>query len=75
MNRARDVIFDKGWFSSGIRFYPYQVGLGVSISLWPLDARPEISLHIGPFKFWLGVSGTSVLACIKCWGETDGLDS
>jgi len=60
MNQARDVEFERGWISGGIRFYPYQVGVGVSISFWPCIKRPDISVHLGPFKVWIGISGKRI---------------
>ena len=62
MKRARDIMLEKGWFSSGIRFYPYQAGIGVSISIWPSIGRPEVAIYLGPFKFWLGISGKKASA-------------
>ncbi len=65
MNRARNVEFERGWFSGGIKLYPYQVGIGASVSFWPCIKRPEISVYIGPFRLWLGVSGSDVFAFAK----------
>jgi len=62
MNRARDITFEKGWVSGGIRLYPYQGGFGVSISFWPCIRRPEVSIYLGPLKFWLGISGKQIFA-------------
>lgn len=57
MKRPREIALEKGWFSSGIRFYPYRAGIGVSISVWPGTKRPQVSIYLGPFKLWLGISG------------------
>ena len=79
MNRARDAEFEVRWVSGGIRFYPYQIGLGISISFWPCIQRPQISLHVGPLKIWLGISGQQIGMWLKrmldtikkprLWGE------
>ena len=65
MRQARDVEFELGWFSGGIRFYPYQGGVGLSVSFWPCIKRPEISIYAGPLKIWIGVSGIQVAAFVR----------
>lgn len=66
MNKATDILYsDNGFACVGIRFYPYQLGLGISVSMWPLFMRPEVSLHIGPLKVWAGISGEQIISTIK----------
>lgn len=62
MNKAIDWTFELGWVSGGVRFYPYQVGIGISMSFWPCIQRPDISIHVGPFKLWVGISGQKIVA-------------
>lgn len=64
MKRPREITLEKGWFSSGIRVYPHRAGIGMSISLWPGTKRPQVSIYLGPFKFWLGISGKRASAWI-----------
>jgi len=52
MNQAKDLDFHWWRFGGGITFYPYQVGLGVSLQYWPCIFAPAIRIHIGPIKFW-----------------------
>jgi len=73
MNQARDIEFERGWISGGLRFYPYQVGVGVSISFWPCVKRPDISVHLGPFKAWIGISGKRVSEWFQNWLSTLGV--
>ncbi len=35
MNRARDIELRGQWGSLGVRLYPYQLGLGLSLAFWP----------------------------------------
>ena len=62
MKRPREIALENGWFSSGIRFYPYRAGIGISISFEPGTRRPQASIYLGPFKFWLGISGKKASA-------------
>jgi len=73
MNRARDIEFEVGWFSGGIRLYPYQVGFGMTLSFWPCIKRPDLSLYIGPLKVWIGISGVQVVAFVRrIWRRLGG---
>lgn len=64
MKRPREIALERGWFSSRIRVYPYRAGIGMSISVWPGTKRPQVSIYLGPFKFWLGISGKRASAWI-----------
>ena len=59
--KVRDWEREKGIFNAGIRFYPYQGGFGIAFSWWPCIKRPQISLHIGPFKLWIGINGQKLI--------------
>jgi len=65
LNTAKDLDFELGWIGGGVRFYPYQFGMGVSVSFWPCLKRPQVAVHIGPFKIWLGISGQRVYDFVR----------
>lgn len=64
MKRPREITLEKGRLSSGIRFYPCRAGIGISISFHFGTRRPQASIYLGPFKFWLGISGKKASAWI-----------
>lgn len=54
--KAREFDFKVGGFQGGMTLYPYQLSLGITARYYPCIFMPSIRIHLGPFKFWLGVS-------------------
>jgi len=52
---APEIDFKWGCIWGGIGFYTYQLALGITVRYWPCLKMPTLRLHLGPFKFWIGL--------------------
>lgn len=47
LNQANDLFWSTHF---GLRFFPYQVGVGLSVSWWPIF---RFQLYLGPLRMWI----------------------